>query len=285
MTEVLAPKEVNADDPLVEAVAADGLLLGVWGYLRLASRPMTLAEFAGATGIDPATAQRKFDVLGSYGLVESLPASARRRGIAYRARFGGLRIRCRTPADQQVMRRVTAALRSHQRGILARRSTDAGRTETNGWHADFTGAFCLKPQEEAELQRRIAALVDYAGMLRDCYAKRGELPERCNYLLSVRVEPLAEPVLPLAPVRFTRAETASNEIGPDTQSKRPQLSAREREVALALARGMTIREVATELGVARTTAATMTKRVYAKLGVHRRAELVSRLHEAIGPEE
>ena len=65
-------------------------------------------------------------------------------------------------------------------------------------------------------------------------------------------------------------------------SERPangKLSARERQVATALARGLTIEEVAKEMGLARSTVSTMTKRLYRKLGVRRRAEMVTRLTE------
>ncbi|MFM1937077.1 MAG: Bacterial regulatory protein luxR family, partial [Planctomycetota bacterium] len=55
------------------------------------------------------------------------------------------------------------------------------------------------------------------------------------------------------------------------------LSARERQVAIQLARGMSRPEVARELGVSVNTVATISKRIYAKLGVRRRAELPSRL--------
>ena len=57
------------------------------------------------------------------------------------------------------------------------------------------------------------------------------------------------------------------------------LSPRERETALGLARGLTIAEVAKELGLARSTVATLAKRVYRKLGAHRRAEMMTRLSE------
>ena len=68
---------------------------------------------------------------------------------------------------------------------------------------------------------------------------------------------------------------------PAERPDRP-LSDREYQVALALARGLNQREVAAELGVKPGTIVTLTKRLYRKLGITRRAELATRLREAYG---
>lgn len=53
-------------------------------------------------------------------------------------------------------------------------------------------------------------------------------------------------------------------------------------MALALARGLNQREVAEQLGVKPSTVLTLTKRLYRKLRITRRAELVTRLQEVYG---
>jgi DNA-binding CsgD family transcriptional regulator len=58
------------------------------------------------------------------------------------------------------------------------------------------------------------------------------------------------------------------------------LSPRERQVAALLASGQTRPEIAAALGVSLNTVATIGKRIYAKLGVKRRAELASRLRSS-----
>jgi LuxR family maltose regulon positive regulatory protein len=55
------------------------------------------------------------------------------------------------------------------------------------------------------------------------------------------------------------------------------MTQRERQVAVALRDGRTRNEIAHELGISPNTVGTITRKVYAKLGVHRRAELVTRL--------
>jgi len=57
------------------------------------------------------------------------------------------------------------------------------------------------------------------------------------------------------------------------------LSPRERDVLRGVAAGRTNRALATELGVGEETVKTLLSRVYAKLGVSRRAEAVSAAHE------
>lgn len=272
--------DVSASNPLVAAMSDDPTLLGIWGYLRLAPRPLTLPEIASATLVDAAIVQRKLDLLVSYGIVESLPSTTRRRGISYRTRYQGLRVRCRPAGDHDAMRRIATAMQQHARSLFPADWLAPGPMDSRGWHADFTGVFNLTPAEVNELRRRLNSVVEFTSMLGAKYASRGAMPELCNYVMSFRVEPLPQPTLPLAPVRFV-LEGADKATPPaaDAVSAGGKLSARERQTALALVRGLTIAEVATELGLAQSTVATLTKRVYRKLGIRRRAELVSRMAE------
>lgn len=54
------------------------------------------------------------------------------------------------------------------------------------------------------------------------------------------------------------------------------LSGRERDVLLALGRGLTLKEIAAELGVAIGTVQSLCHRVYAKLGAHDRGSALRR---------
>jgi DNA-binding NarL/FixJ family response regulator len=65
---------------------------------------------------------------------------------------------------------------------------------------------------------------------------------------------------------------------PPRAAGRAALSPREREVLRLVARGATNREVAEELGVQAETVKTLIARIFAKLGVRRRAEAVSEAH-------
>lgn len=268
---------VDASSPMVAEITDDPALMRLWGYLRLATRPMTAPEICAATGLDPVTVQRKLDVLRSHGLVEALPATTRRPGISFRALYAGLKIRCGDDADRAVMRKVTAAMRTYAKELMR---SDPPPDCLKGSLPEFIGALHLTPPELEELQRRLESIVEFTELLSAKYAKRGTDPELCNYVVNVRIDHLSQPALPLAPVRIDTGRTgpASHEPVSDRPAK-GRLSARERQTAMALARGLTIEEVAKEMGLAKSTVSTMTKRIYRKLAVRRRAELVSRLRE------
>lgn len=275
--------QADASDAMVASITTDPMLLGIWGFLRLATRPMTLAEISDATKIDPAVLQRKLDVLGSYRIVEALASTSRRRATAYRALYSGMQVRVQRTGHHEVLRSVSASMSEHVRGLFTKSFVAPGPTESKGWHADFTGLFNLKPDEVDELRRRLNRVVEYTNMLGEKYASRGESPELCNYVLTFRAEPLQTPALPLAPVRFVLEGAEPGAAATQTKKRSSvNLSAREREVGIGLARGLTAEEVGEQLGIKRSTVATMTKRIYKKLGVHRRAELVSRLDEVLG---
>jgi DNA-binding NarL/FixJ family response regulator len=81
-------------------------------------------------------------------------------------------------------------------------------------------------------------------------------------------------------LRSVRAgEAAFDSRHPRRVPGRAALSPREREVLRMVAGGATNREVASELGVSDETIKTILARVFAKLGVRRRAEAVSEAHQ------
>jgi DNA-binding CsgD family transcriptional regulator len=268
---------VDAPDPMVATIAEDPVLLGAWGYLRLASRPMALSEIAAASSVDVATIRRRLDLLCAYGLVDALPATTRRPTITYRARYHGLSVRCQRARDEGLIRRVADAMYRHAMGLVSVAWPGSESPAPKGWSADFTRAVSLTPPEAAELRRRLDGVAEYTEALSAKYAKRGDEPAPCNYVVHFRAEPIPEPALPLAPIRFVIDGDADTTPGDRPSGGR--LSAREREVANALARGLTIDEAAKEMGLARSTVSTLTKRVYRKLKVRRRAEMVLRLRE------
>ena len=92
------------------------------------------------------------------------------------------------------------------------------------------------------------------------------------------------PAPPLATIRFVAERDKAWGKDPPPVAAQPTspLSDREYQVALALARGLNQREVAEQLGVKPSTVLTLTKRLYRKLRITRRAELVTRLQEVYG---
>jgi DNA-binding NarL/FixJ family response regulator len=79
--------------------------------------------------------------------------------------------------------------------------------------------------------------------------------------------------------RVARGENAFDSRHPPRPPGQAALSPREREALVLVAAGETNRAIAAQLGVADETVKTMLARIYAKLGVRRRAEAVSAAHE------
>lgn len=275
---------LESSDPVVESLLSDATLLGIWDFLRRSPRALSLKELSERVQTDPSAVQRKLELLLAHGLIEAQPARGRRRSITYRVLAEGVTIRFRMPADLERMVRQRQSQTEHALRIMGPSPTMPQSRADLDRHAHFARVMHLSESELAELQRRLDGVAEWIEMLEERGALRGEFPCLCNYGVAFRLEPLAKPSLPQARVRFmqTNGNTTASSPAMDAASGRKRLSSRERQVALALARGSTRSEVAAELGIAQSTVATLTKRIYTKLRVHRRAELVSRLREAFG---
>lgn len=275
---------LESSDPVVESLLADATLLGIWDFLRRSARPLSLRELSERVHLDPSIVHRKLEVLLAHALIEAQPARGRRRSITYRVLADGLTVRFRLPEDLGRMLRQRHAQSEHALRLMGPVPTKPQSRSDQDRHAHFASVVHLTEPELAELRRRLDGVMEFIDMLGERHALRGQMPNLCNYGVALRLEPLTTPSLPQARVRFvpTNGNGATATLASRSVAGTKPLSSRELQVALALARGSTRAEVAAELGIAESTAATLTKRIYAKLHVHRRAELVSRLREAIG---
>jgi DNA-binding CsgD family transcriptional regulator/DNA-binding Lrp family transcriptional regulator len=269
----------------------DGLLvdvdaLGVWEYLRRVGRPLPAAELAALVGMPPATVQSKLDALTARGIVEAMPASARRRSIGYRVRVEALVVECDAARDGELMRRIAQAHQRHLDEVRGAHPFEGGACPPGSWQAAFACTLPLTAEELAEIRRRLGTVVEYTELLAAKYAAPTKgTPSMANYAISFRVDPTGRPCLPQPRVVFVRkGQAPSAQERPIAEAgTAARLSRREWEVALALARGMTQAEAGRSLGISPLTAVTLTKRIYKKLGIRRRAELVSRLQTAGAP--
>jgi DNA-binding NarL/FixJ family response regulator len=90
------------------------------------------------------------------------------------------------------------------------------------------------------------------------------LKEAIEYALSAEVEHVP-PTLVAVPEREP----------PPLDQRTQDLTAREREIAVLLGRGLTNRRIATELSISEHTVANHVRKVLKKLGVHSRAQIPS----------
>ena len=146
----------------------------------------------------------------------------------------------------------------------------------------------VRTEDLLEFRRRLHALFDFLEIVDSRRRGPKDTNHACNMAVSVEVRPIDGAVLPL-PTRIrlhdsdtpTQADDAATKRGaasdltPGGAPRKRTLSRREQQVAEALAGGMTRQELAQALGLSTNTIGTLLKRVYAKLGVHRRAELAT----------
>lgn len=278
--------ELDLTDPRVSDLMSDPSMLGAWEYLRRLGKPMPAEALAAATGIALPDLYRMLDRLIALGVVRLLPASGKRKAPAYEVTVDALRVVCDFRADRPLLEASTRALSAHAQSLMPADPFAASPAPKEHWRGYFITLANMSLDEVAELRRRLTAVVEFTDMLarkRDGAHSAGD-PPLCNYGFTFRVEPLVRPALPLASVRFVaRRDKAWGDAQPPV-ARQPEspLSDREYQVALALARGLNQREVAEQLGVKPSTVLTLTKRLYRKLRITRRAELVTRMQEVYG---
>jgi DNA-binding CsgD family transcriptional regulator len=267
------------------ALLPDLEAMGIWEYLRRLGKPTTAVELAGLVPVPLPAVQSKLDGLVAAGLAEAVPASARRRSITYRSIVDALVVECDWEQDGATMARIAENMRLHIAEAQGESALAKSAPVPGEWRAFFGCTMHLSPDELAELRRRFNAVVEYTELLAARYTSPAkEPPPLSNYAATFRVAPVAKPCLPHPRIVFVKkgSANAADHRDPAIEAG-PKLSRREWDVALALTRGLTQAEAGAELGISPLTAVTLTKRIYKKLGVRRRAELVSRLQSLGAP--
>jgi DNA-binding CsgD family transcriptional regulator len=281
--------ELDLGDARVKALMSDPLLLGVWEQLRRFGKPTGAAALARSAQIDLGSVQRAIDSLVELGMVRVHPAARQRRFSTYEATADALRVLCSHSTDRPALQESAQHLTAHMMSLFPQDPFGATAAAGGPWRGYYVTLAHLTAEEVGELRRRLNGVIEFLDLLRSkrVSAKGSEEvdPPLCNYGFTFRADPLVRPALPIPVLRFVSRSVGGWRKGADPMpAERPDrpLSDREYQVALALARGLNQREVAAELGVKPGTVVTLTKRLYRKLGVSRRAELATRLREAYG---
>lgn len=143
--------------------------------------------------------------------------------------------------------------------------------------------------EDKAAQRQLAAMIHAAGKgLLDGVGGVVAVPRpsgEAAYIVSVArcFSELSQALGLRAAVIVSIADPARRPgLGADTLRQLWSLTAAEAQVALALARGLGLREIAARDGISYETVRVHLKRALAKSGTHRQAELVGLIHRGIG---
>ena len=266
---------VDIRDASAMEMLFDEAAMAAWELLRRRGKPTSAAEVARVTHLEFAVAQRKLDLLQEHGLVELVPARTKRPMPTYRATCKriGIVLRANDKQDDTLWDRYGVRIREAAEK-LARNQLPLGQSKEEARaRAFYVMPLRLSPNEMSELRHRLDELTAFLRMLQERHSgERGADDFGCNYRFEMQLQPLAEPVLP-QPVVLMRTIDREPSLGGERVDPMARLSQRERQVVQAVIRGRSRSETAKELLLQPGTIATLTKRIYRKLGVTNRIEL------------
>jgi DNA-binding CsgD family transcriptional regulator len=259
--------------------------MALWELLRRIQTPCTAVELAAWVQASVAVTQKSLDHLGRFGLVESVRAGGRRKSVAYRVTQDRIVLAGtpRDPGDRTLLKRFY-----EDRQEAFDRVYGSGAAFERSWHPHELFEFLCAPIslneiEVEELRRRLDGVLHFLKLVQAKHnGVRMRPPPKCNYYVTVRAQPLAASALPQPDITVAPRGQVPPARAPEPGGWR-SLSAREREVAIALMGGSTQPEIARKLGRSPHTIGTLTRRIYGKLGIRRRAELVNVLRILDGP--
>ena len=275
---------LDVQDARVAEILGVPFNCSVWELARRCKYPASLAELAALMRVDAAAVRLALDELESIGLIARIPAGRKNRNATYRTTRDEIVVEY-GPADAKDHRMVTAMkkrFQEHSNKIMdaARLPLDVQRNDE--WTFQHFGPARLSPGEMKEFQSMIRGVRDFL----DGVSTRTRITDvtesqDCNTQIAIEVFPIRTPVAPVPRVIFIDRAKDGKAVALLRKLRMNNLSPREREVAHELARGKMRPEIAKQFGVSVNTVATIGKRVYAKLGVKRRAELSARLRSTM----
>ena len=275
---------LDVQDARVAEILGVPFNCSVWELARRCKSPASLAELAALMRVDAAAVRLALDELESIGLIARIPAGRKNRNATYRTTRDEIVVEYGL-ADAKDHRMVTAMkkrFQEHSNKIMdaARLPLDAQRNDE--WIFQHFGPARLTPGEMKEFQSMIRGVRDFL----DGVSTRTRITDvtesqDCNTQIAIEVFPIRTPVAPVPRVIFIDRAKDGKAVALLRKLRMNNLSPREREVAHELARGKMRPEIAKQFGISVNTVATIGKRVYAKLGVKRRAELSARLRSTM----
>lgn len=255
----------------------DGSAMSAWELLRRFGGPLSAGRVAVYLGLDEAEAQRALQRLAEAGLVEILAPRGRRRQTVFAHRGGSIVVRYQAgdAGDLQLLEQWRERARDSVVWV-GRGGRQGGSAQ--GVSRSLRLRMHLTERDAEELAARIDDLSAFLQLIESKYRGEHALEHfRCNHALELEIGPLQPPLAAAPSVTVAAIDGADSAVPPDGERGGASLSARERDVAVGIVAGRARSEIAARLGITPSTVATLTKRLYRKLGVHSRAELTQRL--------
>ena len=252
--------------------------MALWELLRRAGVPITIAQLSRQSGSSQAIVQEAMDALVAFRLAKRMPAAGRRKTTTYRATCERIVVRgdLADPQDAPHFKRYYERFSAFNEGVLGRDGFVDRAAQPGALIQYYAAPLQLSDTEAVELRRRMQEVFGFLKMVQDKHVgPRARPSTACNHYACFRVQPLVELQMPQPEIVIRPRNQASPDASTGGKTLWKRLSPREREIALALASGSTQPEIARRIGVSPHTVATFAKRIHAKLGIRRRAELVN----------
>jgi DNA-binding CsgD family transcriptional regulator/DNA-binding transcriptional ArsR family regulator len=279
-------KPLDISDDRVFDLMRDYEALRTWELVRTAGSPVTIAELADARKLPAQSLHRQLDVFIEHGLVERVRARKPRRTAGYRVTVERIVFTFDDKDPDAVARALwSSELVGEEFARCVARHADPVFNPASGFRFRLHSMKHFTREDLAELRRLMLPVVEFLSTPRPAPPRaasrtRGGSSSRlyCNQAINIRLEPLVGELLPLPDVWMTPRSKLAGAPGVDGGSSGlPALARREREVALALAEGLTRAHVAERMGVSVHTVSTLARRAYRKLGVTSQAALAARM--------
>ncbi len=274
---------LDAADPGVLELLSESSTMRTWEFIRSANGTTTISDLEVVTGIEAAELHRQADALVAMGLLRVIRARKPRRETGYRATCEQIVVAF-DDHDEQVVGKLLVLGEVIKRDFdqVVEKHADPEFHSKAGFRFQMSGTYRLSQEELAELRRRVLAVVSFLDMPRNTgRAVDGDRDEHavgCNQAIRITLDPLVGGLLPSPTIITSPRSKVGEWDGTAADSAGlPALTARERDVALALADGLTRAQVADRLRVSVHTVSTLARRAYKKLGVTSQAELTARL--------
>ena len=275
---------LEPSNPRTAEFLRDPRALAVWEMLRRFGRAATTAEVAASCALPEAVVESALERACALGIVQRVPG--RSRGQAVRHRAVGEQLLVVADHSSEALRALLSEGFANAVSE-SRRTVDASMAEsTKRWDGMQTLHqmihLSLDDGEARELMALCEAIRTFIDRSYDRHEGGTSQPSRCNYHLAIHLAPMHSPELPAPRIQFVEQSTVAGVEATAARRASRVLSPRERTVAGLLVQGKTLKAVAEELGVSRSTVSTLCERIYRKLGVSRRAQLAMRLHALAG---
>ncbi len=274
---------LDAADPGVLELLSESSTMRTWEFIRNANVTTTISDLEVVTRFESEELHRQADALVAMGLLRVIRARKPRRETGYRATCEQIVVAF-DDHDEAVVGKLIALGEVIKRDFdqVVGKHADPEFHSKAGFRFQMSGTYRLSQEELAELRRRVLAVVSFLDMPRntgkavDC--GRDEKAVGCNQAIRIMLDPLVGGLLP-SPTIITSPRSKVHEWDGTAADSAglPALTARERDVAMALADGLTRAQVADRLRVSVHTVSTLARRAYKKLGVTSQAELTARL--------